>query len=173
MTGDEAKTVEIPARCSSLGSRPSVDSAYKALEPQSHLPTLPSRCGEPLPKVTVVIPAVSEARNLPRLLAAPRPVFGLDVETNVSHGAGTRLWGDGFEVETLINVRIAQAGLKVKEVASYEHSRIHGVSNLNAASDGWRVLPAIFAERCYYHRTRAAQSKNFSEALARESGLCG
>ena len=27
-------------------------------------------------------------------------------------GSGARLWGDGFEVETLINVRIAQAGLR-------------------------------------------------------------
>ena len=81
--------------------------------------------------------------------------------------------GRRIEVETLINVRIAHAGLKVTEVPSYEHSRIHGLSNLNAARDGWRVLPAIFAERCYYHRTRAAQSKNPSEAPARESGLCG
>ena len=65
------------------------------------------------------------------------PVFGLDAETDIPVGSGTRLWGDGFEVETLINIRIAQAELKVKEVASYEHSRIHGVSNLNAVSDGW------------------------------------
>jgi glycosyltransferase involved in cell wall biosynthesis len=77
-------------------------------------------------------------------------VFGLDAETDIPAGGGTRLWGDGFEVETLINIRIAQAGLKVKEVGSYEYSRIHGVSNLRAASDGWRVLRTIFAER-YYH----------------------
>ena len=66
-----------------------------------------------------------------------------------------RLWGDGFEVETLINIRVAQAGLKVKEVASYEHSRIHGVSNLNAASDGWRVLRTIFVERFHYSKKRS------------------
>jgi hypothetical protein len=81
------------------------------------------------------------------------PVFGLDVETEIPGASRTRLWGDGFEVETLINIRIAHAGLKVKEVASYEHSRIHGVSNLNAASDGWRVLRTILAEHCYYRRT--------------------
>src|SRR5215472_18064514 len=80
------------------------------------------------------------------------PVFGLDTETDVPVGSGARLWGDGFEVETLINVRIAQAGLKVTEVASYEHSRIHGVSNLNAARDGWRVLRTILAERYYSGR---------------------
>ena len=85
------------------------------------------------------------------------PVFGLDAESAVPVDGGTRLWGDGFEVETLINIRIAQAGLKVKEVASYEHSRIHGVSNLNARRDGWRVLRTIVAERYYHHRRRVAQ----------------
>ena len=47
----------------------------------------------------------------------------------------------------MINIRIAQADLKVTEVASYEHSRIHGVSNLNARRDGLRVLRTIVAER--------------------------
>jgi glycosyltransferase involved in cell wall biosynthesis len=94
------------------------------------------------------------------------PVFGLDAETDVPAGGGTRLWGDGFEVETLINIRIAQAGLTVTEVASYEHSRIHGVSNLNAARDGWRVLRTILAER-YYYRRRKAASKRESKSLLR------
>ena len=84
--------------------------------------------------------------------------FGLIAESDIPVGSGARLWGDGFEVETLINIRIAQAGLNVTEVASYEHSRIHGVSNLNAASDGWRVLRTIIAER-YYHRRRVATGK--------------
>jgi glycosyltransferase involved in cell wall biosynthesis len=84
-------------------------------------------------------------------------VFGLDAETDIPADSGTRLWGDGFEVETLINIRIAKANLKVKEVASYEHSRVHGVSNLNAASDGWRVLRTILAES-YYDWRRTAQS---------------
>ena len=87
------------------------------------------------------------------------PVFGLNTESDVPAGSGTRLWGDGFEVETLINVRIAQAGLKVTEVASYEHSRIHGVSNLNAARDGWRVLRTILAARYYSGRRSKAQSE--------------
>jgi glycosyltransferase involved in cell wall biosynthesis len=80
------------------------------------------------------------------------PVFGLTVESDIPAGSGTRLWGDGFEVETLINIRIAQAGLVVAEVPSFEYERIHGVSNLNAASDGWRVLRTIIAERYYHHR---------------------
>jgi glycosyltransferase involved in cell wall biosynthesis len=57
------------------------------------------------------------------------------------------LWGDGFEVETLINVRIAKAGLRVAEVPSFERSRFYGTSNLNAMSDGIRVLRTIHAER--------------------------
>ena len=54
---------------------------------------------------------------------------------------------DGFEVETLINVRVAKAGLKIAEVGSYEADRIHGESNLNTFRDGWRVLKTIFKER--------------------------
>ena len=80
------------------------------------------------------------------------PVFGLIVESDIPVGSGAKLWGDGFEVETLINIRIAQADLTVTEVPSYEHERIHGVSNLNAASDGWRVLRTIIAELYYHHR---------------------
>ena len=94
------------------------------------------------------------------------PVFGLDTETDVPAGSGARLWGDGFEVETLINVRIAQAGLRVTEVASYEHSRIHGVSNLNAVRDGWRVLRTILAER-YYSGRRIAASKRATKDQVR------
>ncbi len=56
-------------------------------------------------------------------------------------------WGDGFEIETVINTRIAKAGLDIREVKSYEHDRIHGVSNLNAVTDGLRVLKAITIER--------------------------
>lgn len=54
---------------------------------------------------------------------------------------------NGFEVETLINVRIAKAGLTVHEVPSYERDRISGQSNLHAIRDGFRVLSTIGAER--------------------------
>lgn len=55
-------------------------------------------------------------------------------------------WGDGFEIETLINVRVAKAGLTIAEVPSFERDRIHGQSNLNAISDGFRVLRTIGKE---------------------------
>lgn len=58
-----------------------------------------------------------------------------------------RVWGDGFEIETLINVRIAGAGARIDEVPSFEHPRLHGVSNLHTVRDGARVLRTIIRER--------------------------
>jgi glycosyltransferase involved in cell wall biosynthesis len=54
---------------------------------------------------------------------------------------------DGFEVETLLNIRAARAGLRVVEIPSYEENRIHGESNLRTFRDGFRVLRTIFRER--------------------------
>ena len=68
------------------------------------------------------------------------------------------LWGDGFEVETLINVRIVEAGLRVREIPSFEGVRCFGSSNLNAFSDGLRVLRTIQAERMSSTRDTALDS---------------
>lgn len=73
-------------------------------------------------------------------------VMNLDATEIKGLEPGAMLWGDGFEVETLINVRIAKAGLRVTEVPSFETVRHFGASNLNAFSDGWRVLRTIRAE---------------------------
>ncbi len=54
---------------------------------------------------------------------------------------------DGFEIETLINIRALKSRMKIVEVASFESDRIHGESNLRAIPDGWRVLKTIFRER--------------------------
>src|SRR5690349_22174902 len=59
---------------------------------------------------------------------------------------GSKLWGDGFEIETMINIRAAADGMKVGEVGSIEHRRIHGETNLNTFRDGFRVLRTIFSE---------------------------
>ena len=75
------------------------------------------------------------------------PVLGLDANTVLPEDDQGYLWGDGFEIETLINIRIAAAKLSVAEVPSFEHSRIHGVSNLSAFSDGLRVLRTVLYER--------------------------
>jgi hypothetical protein len=52
----------------------------------------------------------------------------------------------GFEVETLINLRIAASGMKITEVPSYEADRMSGHSNLNTFRDGTRVLGTILTE---------------------------
>jgi glycosyltransferase involved in cell wall biosynthesis len=75
---------------------------------------------------------------------------------------GDGVWGDGFEIETLMNVRAARAGARIVEVASIEHARIHGESNLRVFRDGWRVLRTIGRER------RRAASPSL-EILAKES----
>ncbi len=54
---------------------------------------------------------------------------------------------DGFEIETLINIRALKSKLKIVEVASFEVPRINGVSNLRAIPDGIRVLRTILHER--------------------------
>ena len=64
-------------------------------------------------------------------------------------------WGDGFEVETLMNIRVHLAELTIAEVPSYEARRIFGVSNLRALPDGWRVLSTIANEN---RRHRAAEA---------------
>lgn len=53
----------------------------------------------------------------------------------------------GFEIETLMNIRVVKAGLRVQEVPSHEYNRIHGVSNLSAVRDGLRVLRVILKEK--------------------------
>jgi glycosyltransferase involved in cell wall biosynthesis len=53
----------------------------------------------------------------------------------------------GFEVETLINIRIARIGLKVAEVPSFEGRRINGLSNLRPIRDGLRILRVILREK--------------------------
>ena len=80
------------------------------------------------------------------------PALRLDSTTPLPQEGPKRLWGDGFEIETLIAIRVTVARLAVVEVPSFEHSRIHGVSNLTAFGDGLRVLRMIFIER----RTRKA-----------------
>src|ERR1700722_3537479 len=71
------------------------------------------------------------------------PVFDLSPDS-----PGQRpVWGDGFEIETLLNLRAATAGLNIAEVPSFEHPRVYGTSNLNTFRDGRRVLRTILTER--------------------------
>ncbi|MDG4668925.1 glycosyltransferase family 2 protein [Mycobacterium sp. 236(2023)] len=65
-------------------------------------------------------------------------------------------WGDGFEIETVINVRAARQGWAIDEVGSFEGRRIYGRSNLNAVTDGLRVLRTISRERREHRAGRTA-----------------
>ncbi|MDR3069354.1 MAG: glycosyltransferase family 2 protein, partial [Cellulomonas sp.] len=60
---------------------------------------------------------------------------------------GEPQWGDGFEIETMINIRVARSDAVIREVASFEHERRSGNSNLNTFRDGFRVLRTIWSER--------------------------
>lgn len=71
----------------------------------------------------------------------------------------------GFEVETLINLRIAGAGMKITEVPSYEKDRLHGESNLKTFRDGFRVLGTIFKEA---RRRRSLRGETSHAATPRE-----
>ncbi len=57
-----------------------------------------------------------------------------------------QLDADGFEIETLMNVRALRQGLLVTEVPSFEYDRIFGTSNLHAMRDGLRILRTILQE---------------------------
>ncbi|GLW32820.1 glycosyltransferase family 2 protein [Actinoplanes regularis] len=91
-------------------------------------------------------------------------VFDLDSTSPAPPGADGRLWGDGFEIETLLNLRAARARLAIEEVPSFEHDRIHGVSNLNAFTDGIRVLRTIARE---WPRGRRSASRQVAERSTR------
>jgi hypothetical protein len=74
---------------------------------------------------------------------------GLDLPTTQAPapaGGNGKLWGDGFEIETLINIRVAADRLRITEVPSVEARRLHGTSNLNSVRDGLRVLRTIVHE---------------------------
>ncbi|GAA4603014.1 hypothetical protein GCM10023107_62530 [Actinoplanes octamycinicus] len=79
---------------------------------------------------------------------------------------GSKLWGDGFEIETMINIRAVAEQLKVGEVGSTEHERIHGQSNLNTFRDGFRVLRTIFSEFGRARVRRRAGLEPFAAKLA-------
>ena len=65
---------------------------------------------------------------------------------------------DGFEIETVMNVRAAKAGLAIQEIPSYEHLRLHGMSNLKVVRDGIRIAKFIARERFLARPPRSAKS---------------
>ena len=74
----------------------------------------------------------------------------------------------GFEIETLINIGVARAGLEVAEVPSYEAVRLNGESHLRTIRDGLRVLRTILRERL--RRRPAGSATRRERAPARRPG---
>ncbi len=73
---------------------------------------------------------------------------------------------DGFEIETLMNVRALRRGLRVAEVPSFEARRIHGQSNLKTLPVGIRVLKTILRERFFSRRQPVAAEEYTGSAVA-------
>jgi glycosyltransferase involved in cell wall biosynthesis len=74
---------------------------------------------------------------------------------------------DGFEIETVMNVRAAKAGLAIQEIPSYEHLRLHGMSNLKVMRDGIRIARFIVRER-FLERTRRTSRPDPSSVQEQE-----
>jgi glycosyltransferase involved in cell wall biosynthesis len=72
----------------------------------------------------------------------------LDLPDHAAAGSASAkmVWGGGFEIETVINCRFAAAQVAITEVPSVEGLRMFGESNLNAVSDGLRVLKTLVTE---------------------------
>jgi glycosyltransferase involved in cell wall biosynthesis len=98
------------------------------------------------------------------------PVLDLPPVDSADLPAGAMCWGDGFEIEALINVRVALAGARIVEVGSTEKTRLHGTSNLNVCSDGLRVLRTILAER---RRVRRMARAGIADQVPSEGDLVG
>jgi Glycosyl transferase family 2 len=77
------------------------------------------------------------------------------------HLSKLKLDSPGFEVETLMSIRAAEAGLRIYEVPSHERLRQHGVSNLSAVKDGWRILRLIAQEKRATNRRKGRKPRPF------------
>jgi glycosyltransferase involved in cell wall biosynthesis len=84
------------------------------------------------------------------------PVLDLPDHLAPMRQDGKMSWGDGFEIETVINCRFASADVVIAEVPSVEKMRMFGESNLHAVKDGIRVLKTLMTE---WKRARAARKQ--------------
>ena len=64
---------------------------------------------------------------------------------------GVELRSNGFDVETELNIKVWQKGLRVTEVPSHEQARRFGKGKLSSYKDGAKILRTIFVERLRRH----------------------
>ncbi len=74
-----------------------------------------------------------------------------------------QLDGDGFEIETMMNVRALNAEFKITEVPSFEDRRVYGEGRLRTFPDGWRVLKTLFKERLNRRQLRVLPTPTAEE----------
>ncbi len=67
---------------------------------------------------------------------------------------------NGWACEIVSNIRVARDGLRVVEVASFEHRRIAGEAKLATFNAGWAILRAILRESTI---KRAKKQKSLSQ----------
>jgi glycosyltransferase involved in cell wall biosynthesis len=79
--------------------------------------------------------------------------------------------GNGFEIETMMNVRALRAGLKVVEVPSFEAKRVYGAGRLRTVPDGWRVLKTIWRERQFQAREQTVYDSLDRPLSSHQGGL--
>jgi len=82
-----------------------------------------------------------------------------------SHLGLLGLDADGFEIETMMNLRALSRGLRVVEIPSFEARRKFGNSRLRALPDGFRVLRTILGERL------SSSTRRWEARLARRRRL--
>lgn len=71
---------------------------------------------------------------------------------------------NGWACEIVNNIRAARNGLRIVEVASFEHDRIAGEAKLQTWSAGWTILKAIVRERFGKVETRSLAAKNRTQS---------
>jgi len=67
-----------------------------------------------------------------------------------------------------MNVRARQGRAAIQEIPSYEHLRLHGMSNLKVMRDGIRIARFIVRER-FLERTRRTSRPDPSSVQEQES----
>jgi glycosyltransferase involved in cell wall biosynthesis len=90
------------------------------------------------------------------------PLLDLPEPSRPAPANGKMMWGDGFEIETIISCRFTAAKVSITEVPSVEKLRMFGESNLHAVRDGMRVLRTLITE---WRRARATRRLERSLAL--------
>lgn len=78
--------------------------------------------------------------------------------------------GDGFEIEAMMIGRFALSKAIIIEVPSYEHARYHGLSNLSAIPDGFRVLWTLLRDRLHARRYRTLAGRALDGGPTRRPG---